>query len=53
MRDDRGRRVFFDVADAHAQRRWLVTAEWLADSDDDLPTPGKRGRRALAKENRS
>ncbi|MFC9874290.1 hypothetical protein ACFWBG_29185 [Nocardia salmonicida] len=51
-RDDRGRRLFFDVADAHAQRRWLTTAEWLADSDD-LPVPGKRGMRALAKENRA
>ncbi|MGW4635085.1 hypothetical protein [Nocardia sp. NPDC004415] len=51
-RDDRGRRVFFDVADAHAQRRWLTTAEWLADSDD-LPLPGRRGAKALAKENRA
>nr|WP_220139692.1 hypothetical protein [Nocardia sp. GTS18] len=52
LRDDRGRRVFFDVADAHAQRRWLVTAEWLADTGDDLPAPGKRGLRALAKDAR-
>ncbi|MGW5436109.1 hypothetical protein [Nocardia asteroides] len=51
LRDDRGRRVFFDVADAHAQRRWLVTAEWLADGEE-LPVPGRRGSRALAKESR-
>ncbi|WP_280268533.1 hypothetical protein [Nocardia wallacei] len=46
LRDDRGRRVFNDTADARAQQQWLETAEWLA-IEDDLPIPGPRGRRAL------
>ncbi|GGK61164.1 hypothetical protein [Nocardia camponoti] len=50
-RDDRGRRVFFDVADAHAQRRWLTTAEWLH-PDEDQPVAGRRGARAVAKDSR-
>jgi hypothetical protein len=48
LRDDRGRRVFNDTADARAQQQWLLTAEWLA-LQDDLPVPGPRGRRALAR----
>ncbi|WP_280270355.1 hypothetical protein [Nocardia wallacei] len=51
VRDDRGRRVFNDTADARAQQQWLVTAEWLA-LRDDLPVPGPRGRRALARKTR-
>ncbi|WP_245557817.1 hypothetical protein [Nocardia thailandica] len=52
LRDDRGRRVFFDVADAHRQRLWLTTAEWLTDGTE-LPVPGRRGLRALAKGQRA
>ncbi|WP_245922185.1 hypothetical protein [Nocardia nova] len=48
LRDDRGRRVFNDTADARAQQQWLVTAQWVA-LEDDLPVPGDRGRRALAR----
>ncbi|MFI9505677.1 hypothetical protein [Nocardia sp. NPDC052566] len=48
LRDDRGRRVFHDTADARAQQLWLTTAEWMA-VEDELPIPGKRGARALAK----
>ncbi|MGV9674654.1 hypothetical protein ACWDSJ_05195 [Nocardia sp. NPDC003482] len=48
LRDDRGRRVFNDTADARAQQQWLMTAEWLA-LRDDLPVPGPRGLRALAR----
>ena len=48
LRDDRGRRVFNDTADARAQQQWLVTAGWL-ELQDDLPVPGPRGRRALAR----
>ncbi|MEU6561723.1 hypothetical protein [Nocardia nova] len=51
LRDDRGRRVFNDTADARAQQQWLMTAEWLA-VEDDLPVPGARGRRALARQAR-
>ncbi|MEV5647726.1 hypothetical protein AB0L57_05670 [Nocardia sp. NPDC052254] len=51
LRDDRGRRVFNDTADARAQQQWLVTAEWL-DVEDELPVPGARGRRALARQAR-
>ncbi|WP_067531816.1 hypothetical protein [Nocardia crassostreae] len=46
LRDDRGRRVFNDTADARAQQQWLTTAEWMA-LDDGLPLPGPRGLRAL------
>lgn len=48
LRDDRGRRVFHDTADARAQELWLVTADWLA-VEDDLPLPGRRGLRTLAR----
>ncbi|MBB5913499.1 hypothetical protein BJY24_002366 [Nocardia transvalensis] len=48
VRDDRGRRVFNDTADARAQQQWLITAEWL-ELRDDLPVPGPRGRRALTR----
>lgn len=51
LRDDRGRRVFNDTADARAQQQWLTTAEWLA-VEDELPVPGARGRRALARQAR-
>ncbi|MEU1425939.1 hypothetical protein ABZ412_02555 [Nocardia sp. NPDC005746] len=51
LRDDRGRRVFNDTADARAQQRWLVTAEWMA-LEDGNPVPGPRGLRALAKKAR-
>ncbi|MBF6173338.1 hypothetical protein IU476_17880 [Nocardia blacklockiae] len=51
VRDDRGRRVFNDTADARAQQQWLVTAEWLA-VRDELPVPGPRGLRALARKAR-
>ncbi|WP_327143202.1 hypothetical protein [Nocardia sp. NBC_01327] len=51
LRDDRGRRVFNDTADARAQQRWLTTAEWMA-LEDDLPVPGPRGMRALARKGR-
>ncbi len=51
LRDDRGRRVFNDTSDARAQQQWLVTAEWLA-LRDDLPIPGPRGQRALARKAR-
>lgn len=51
LRDDRGRRVFNDTADARAQQRWLTTAQWL-DVADGLPVPGVRGRRALARRDR-
>ncbi|WP_063047072.1 hypothetical protein [Nocardia pseudovaccinii] len=51
LRDDRGRRLFHDTADARIQRRWLTTAEWMAESED-LPVPGRRGLRALAKKAR-
>ncbi|MBF6213868.1 hypothetical protein IU433_28740 [Nocardia puris] len=47
-RDDRGHRIFHDTADAHAQRLWLTTAEWIA-IEDDLPVPGRRGLRALSR----
>ncbi|RJO77988.1 hypothetical protein D5S18_06890 [Nocardia panacis] len=46
LRDDRGRRLFHDTADARTQQQWLATAEWLA-VEDELPVPGKRGLRAL------
>ncbi|MEU1206328.1 hypothetical protein [Nocardia sp. NPDC005825] len=51
LRDDRGRRVFNDTADARAQQQWLVTAEWMA-LEDGNPVPGPRGLRALAKKAR-
>ncbi|MEV0298830.1 hypothetical protein [Nocardia sp. NPDC050710] len=51
LRDDRGRRVFHDTADAQAQQLWLSTAEWIA-IEDGLPVPGRRGLRALAKKSR-
>ncbi|MGW4356720.1 hypothetical protein ACWELJ_32015 [Nocardia sp. NPDC004582] len=51
LRDDRGRRVFNDTADARAQQQWLVTAEWMALNDGN-PVPGPRGLRALAKKAR-
>lgn len=51
LRDDRGRRLFHDTADARIQRRWLTTAEWMAESEE-LPVPGRRGLRALAKKAR-
>jgi hypothetical protein len=52
LRDDRGRRVFNDTADARAQQQWLTTAEWLA-LDDELPIAGQRGLRALARTRRA
>ncbi|MFD0361965.1 hypothetical protein ACFQZZ_10970 [Nocardia sp. GCM10030253] len=51
LRDDRGRRIFHDTADARAQQLWLTTAEWMA-VRDDLPVPGRRGTRALARKSR-
>ncbi|MGW4245262.1 hypothetical protein [Nocardia sp. NPDC004722] len=51
LRDDRGRRVFNDTADARVQQQWLVTAEWMA-LDDGNPVPGPRGLRALNKKSR-
>ncbi|MET9489370.1 hypothetical protein [Nocardia sp. NPDC006630] len=51
LRDDRGRRVFNDTADARAQQRWLTTAEWMA-LEEDLPVPGPRGMRVLARKGR-
>ncbi|QBS42460.1 hypothetical protein [Nocardia sp. CS682] len=51
LRDDRGRRVFHNTADARVQERWLTTAEWVA-IQDDLPVPGKRGQRAIARKSR-
>jgi hypothetical protein len=48
LRDDRGRRVFNDTADMRAQQHWLTTAGWMA-LRDDLPEPGPRGRRTLAR----
>ncbi|MFC8047621.1 hypothetical protein [Nocardia sp. NPDC057353] len=47
LRDNRGRRVFFDTADAHVQRLWLVTAGWLT-TPNDLPAPGPLAQRLLA-----
>ncbi|WP_067696126.1 hypothetical protein [Nocardia jejuensis] len=52
LRDDRGRRVFNDTADARAQQQWLSTAEWTA-TEDGLPMPGPRGLRALTRKNRT
>lgn len=52
LRDDRGRRVFNDTADARAQQQWLTTAEWMVLRDDGLPLPGPRGMRALNKKSR-
>lgn len=51
LRDERGRRVFFDTADAHVQRLWLTTSGWLATAND-LPVPGPRGYRALRDQQR-
>ncbi|MFF2553288.1 hypothetical protein ACFVUS_19955 [Nocardia sp. NPDC058058] len=51
LRDDRGRRVFNDTADARAQQQWLTIAEWMSLSDD-LPVPGPRGMRALSRKNK-
>ncbi|MEU2033329.1 hypothetical protein [Nocardia amamiensis] len=48
LRDDRGRRIFHNTADARAQQLWLTTAEWVA-MRDDLPVPGRRGLRAIRK----
>ncbi|MFC9893002.1 hypothetical protein ACFVMC_04840 [Nocardia sp. NPDC127579] len=53
LRDDRGRRLFHDTADARIQQLWLTTAEWIAIDEDDLPIPGKRGLRTLARKSRS
>ncbi|MFC9439673.1 hypothetical protein [Nocardia sp. NPDC057030] len=52
LRDDRGRRIFHNTADARAQQLWLTTAEWVA-MRDDLPVPGKRGQRAVARKSRA
>ncbi|KAA8890802.1 hypothetical protein F3087_06105 [Nocardia colli] len=52
LRDDRGRRIFHNTADARAQELWLTTAEWVA-MRDDLPVPGKRGQRAVARKSRA
>ncbi|RMI34308.1 hypothetical protein [Nocardia stercoris] len=49
LRDDRGRRVFNDTADARAQQQWLRTAQWM-DLRDGLPVAGQRGLRALARQ---
>nr|WP_232542009.1 hypothetical protein [Nocardia bovistercoris] len=51
LRDDKGRKLFHDTADALTQQLWLRTAEWI-DLDDEAPVPGRRGRRALAKQAR-
>lgn len=51
LRDDRGRRVFNDTADARSQQQWLTTAEWMA-LEEDLPVPGPRGLRALSRKNK-
>jgi hypothetical protein len=51
LRDDRGRRIFHDTADARTQQLWLTTAEWMA-VRDDLPVPGRRGLRAVARKSR-
>ncbi|MRH85956.1 hypothetical protein GFY24_00490 [Nocardia sp. SYP-A9097] len=48
LRDDRGRRVFNDTADARVQQQWLTTAEWVT-LEEDLPVPGPRGMRALSR----
>ncbi|WP_225731885.1 MULTISPECIES: hypothetical protein [unclassified Nocardia] len=48
LRDDRGRRIFHDTADARVQQQWLSTAEWLA-VENELPVPGRRGLRILAR----
>ncbi|ONM47472.1 hypothetical protein [Nocardia donostiensis] len=48
LRDDLNRPVFHDTADARAQQLWLTTAGWI-DLDENLPVPGPRGRRALAR----
>lgn len=52
LRDDRGRRVFHNTADARVQELWLTTAEWVA-IQDELPVPGKRGQRAIARKSRA
>ncbi|WP_237748239.1 hypothetical protein [Nocardia brasiliensis] len=52
LRDDRGRRVFHNTADARAQELWLTTADWVA-LEDELPVPGKRGQRAIARKSRT
>lgn len=51
LRDDRGRRLFFDTADARVQQLWLTTAEWMA-LEDEQPVPGKRGLRAISRKAR-
>jgi hypothetical protein len=51
LRDDRGRRIFHDTADARTQQLWLTTAEWMA-VRDELPVPGRRGLRAVARKSR-
>ncbi|MFJ4656281.1 hypothetical protein ACIP5Y_33880 [Nocardia sp. NPDC088792] len=51
LRDDRGRRVFNDTADARAQQQWLSIAEWMS-LEDGLPVPGPRGLRAIARKGR-
>ncbi|MFC9994736.1 hypothetical protein [Nocardia sp. NPDC127526] len=51
LRDDRGRRVFNDTADARSQQQWLTTAEWMG-LDDGLPVAGPRGLRALGRKSR-
>lgn len=52
LRDDRGRRIFHNTADARVQQLWLTTAEWVA-MQEDLPIPGKRGQRAVARKSRA
>ncbi|WP_227998014.1 hypothetical protein [Nocardia australiensis] len=51
LRDDHGRRIFYDAADARIQQQWLTTAEWIA-VRDDLPVPGRRGLRVLTRKSR-
>lgn len=48
LRDDLNRPVFGDTADARTQQLWLTTAGWI-ELDEQLPVPGPRGRRTLAR----
>ncbi|WP_028478082.1 hypothetical protein [Nocardia sp. CNY236] len=46
LRDDRGRRIFHNTADARAQQLWLTTAGWVT-MREGLPIPGRRGSKAI------
>ncbi|GAA5045355.1 hypothetical protein [Nocardia callitridis] len=52
LRDDRGRRIFHNTADARAQELWLSTAGWI-EVRDGLLYPGRRGLRAIARQSRT